>query len=107
MSPICSVNIGLAYWEETVSRCDYFALEHFDYGQLASVCTGYQEVRENEKAERVGQVFSSVAPSYDTMNDLMSAGLHRLWKDRYARLSNSCTVSCVTCQIVPDSHTSF
>ncbi|CAL5227543.1 g10532 [Coccomyxa viridis] len=43
---------------------------------------GYEEVREEEKAERVGHVFSSVAPSYDIMNDLMSAGLHRLWKDR-------------------------
>jgi len=32
----------------------------------------------------VGQVFSSVAPSYDIMNDLMSGGLHRLWKDRHA-----------------------
>lgn len=47
-------------------------------------CSGYEEVREEEKAERVGHVFSSVAPSYDIMNDLMSAGLHRLWKDRHA-----------------------
>jgi 2-methoxy-6-polyprenyl-1,4-benzoquinol methylase len=30
----------------------------------------------------VGDVFTSVAASYDTMNDLMSAGLHRLWKER-------------------------
>ena len=41
---------------------------------------GYQEVPEDEKARRVGRVFSSVAPSYDLMNDLMSLGLHRLWK---------------------------
>lgn len=47
-------------------------------------CSGYEDVREEEKAERVGHVFSSVAPSYDIMNDLMSAGLHRLWKDRCA-----------------------
>lgn len=32
----------------------------------------------------VGNVFSNVASNYDTMNDLMSAGLHRLWKDRLA-----------------------
>ena len=31
---------------------------------------------------QVGQVFSSVASSYDVMNDLMSGGMHRLWKDR-------------------------
>jgi demethylmenaquinone methyltransferase/2-methoxy-6-polyprenyl-1,4-benzoquinol methylase len=41
---------------------------------------GYQQVPEEEKAKRVGEVFSSVAPSYDLMNDLMSLGLHRLWK---------------------------
>ena len=46
-------------------------------------CTGYEDIREEEKVERVGHVFSSVAPSYDIMNDLMSAGLHRLWKDRH------------------------
>jgi demethylmenaquinone methyltransferase/2-methoxy-6-polyprenyl-1,4-benzoquinol methylase len=41
---------------------------------------GYQEVPVGEKAHRVGAVFDSVAPRYDIMNDLMSAGLHRLWK---------------------------
>jgi demethylmenaquinone methyltransferase/2-methoxy-6-polyprenyl-1,4-benzoquinol methylase len=41
---------------------------------------GYQQVAEEEKAQRVGAVFRSVAPSYDLMNDLMSLGLHRLWK---------------------------
>jgi demethylmenaquinone methyltransferase/2-methoxy-6-polyprenyl-1,4-benzoquinol methylase len=41
---------------------------------------GYQQVPEGEKAKRVGEVFRSVAPSYDVMNDLMSLGLHRVWK---------------------------
>jgi demethylmenaquinone methyltransferase/2-methoxy-6-polyprenyl-1,4-benzoquinol methylase len=41
---------------------------------------GYQKVEEAEKARRVGEVFSSVAPNYDLMNDLMSLGLHRVWK---------------------------
>jgi len=41
---------------------------------------GYEQVAEEEKARRVGDVFRSVAPSYDLMNDLMSLGLHRLWK---------------------------
>ena len=41
---------------------------------------GYQEVPRDEKAKRVGEVFRSVAPRYDLMNDLMSLGLHRLWK---------------------------
>ena len=41
---------------------------------------GYQRVDEGEKAGRVAGVFSSVAGNYDLMNDLMSGGLHRLWK---------------------------
>jgi demethylmenaquinone methyltransferase/2-methoxy-6-polyprenyl-1,4-benzoquinol methylase len=41
---------------------------------------GYETVSEDEKQKRVAGVFSSVADRYDVMNDLMSAGLHRLWK---------------------------
>ena len=41
---------------------------------------GYQEVPRHEKARRVADVFDSVAGSYDIMNDLMSLGVHRLWK---------------------------
>ena len=41
---------------------------------------GFQKVAESEKAGKVRSVFSSVASSYDVMNDLMSFGLHRLWK---------------------------
>ncbi|MEX1073726.1 MAG: class I SAM-dependent methyltransferase, partial [Burkholderiales bacterium] len=41
---------------------------------------GFERVREDEKRARVGQVFDRVAPRYDLMNDLMSLGLHRLWK---------------------------
>ncbi|KAG2692061.1 hypothetical protein I3843_08G034200 [Carya illinoinensis] len=43
---------------------------------------GFKEVHEEEKSRMVGNVFSNVASNYDLMNDLMSAGLHRLWKDR-------------------------
>jgi demethylmenaquinone methyltransferase/2-methoxy-6-polyprenyl-1,4-benzoquinol methylase len=41
---------------------------------------GYREVAEDEKARHVADVFDSVAQRYDLMNDLMSGGLHRLWK---------------------------
>ena len=44
---------------------------------------GFTEVPREQKQSLVGQVFSNVAPSYDIMNDLMSGGLHRLWKDRF------------------------
>ncbi len=46
---------------------------------------GFQEVDESEKSARVRSVFDSVASNYDVMNDLMSVGLHRLWK-RYTVL---------------------
>ncbi|PIN18168.1 Ubiquinone biosynthesis methyltransferase COQ5 [Handroanthus impetiginosus] len=61
---------------------------------LSSLCTscsslhshatsfGFKEVREEEKSQMVGNVFTSVASNYDLMNDVMSAGLHRLWKER-------------------------
>ena len=41
---------------------------------------GYKEVPVEEKANKVADVFHSVADKYDIMNDLMSAGIHRLWK---------------------------
>ncbi len=41
---------------------------------------GYETIPESEKASRVGEVFHSVASRYDVMNDLMSMGIHRLWK---------------------------
>jgi len=41
---------------------------------------GYEQVPEDEKARKVGGVFTSVAGRYDLMNDLMSLGLHRYWK---------------------------
>ena len=44
---------------------------------------GFKQVPEEEKSKLVGNVFSSVASNYDIMNDVMSVGLHRLWKDRY------------------------
>ena len=48
---------------------------------------GYQKVPEHEKADKVADVFHSVADKYDLMNDLMSFGVHRLWKHYTIRLS--------------------
>ncbi|MGM9426757.1 bifunctional demethylmenaquinone methyltransferase/2-methoxy-6-polyprenyl-1,4-benzoquinol methylase UbiE [Hydrogenophaga sp. MI9] len=47
---------------------------------MATTHFGFQTVDEQEKAKHVRSVFDSVAPKYDVMNDLMSAGLHRIWK---------------------------
>lgn len=48
-----------------------------------TVSFGYAEVAPEEKTQRVGAVFSNVASRYDLMNDAMSGGMHRLWKDRF------------------------
>ncbi len=47
---------------------------------------GYKAVKPEEKARLVEDVFSSVASRYDLMNDLMSGGIHRLWKNRFASM---------------------
>jgi demethylmenaquinone methyltransferase / 2-methoxy-6-polyprenyl-1,4-benzoquinol methylase len=49
---------------------------------------GFQEVAEEQKSGKVREVFASVAPSYDIMNDLMSGGLHRIWKKFTVDLAN-------------------
>jgi demethylmenaquinone methyltransferase/2-methoxy-6-polyprenyl-1,4-benzoquinol methylase len=50
-----------------------------------TVSFGYEDVAPEEKTARVRGVFSNVAAKYDLMNDAMSGGMHRLWKDRFVR----------------------
>ena len=52
---------------------------------MDKVSFGYQDVPPEEKTRRVGDVFSNVASRYDLMNDLMSGGMHRIWKDQFVR----------------------
>ncbi len=47
---------------------------------------GFKTVAEDEKSNLVRAVFDSVAPSYDLMNDLMSLGIHRLWKSEFVNM---------------------
>ena len=56
-----------------------------DTATTGTVSFGYEDVAPDEKTARVGGVFSSVAKNYDLMNDAMSGGMHRLWKDRFVR----------------------
>jgi ubiquinone/menaquinone biosynthesis C-methylase UbiE len=51
--------------------------------------TGFQEVKEEEKQRMVLEVFKKVADNYDLMNDVMSGGLHRIWKDQCAPASQT------------------
>ncbi len=55
---------------------------------MASTHFGYQSVDERDKARRVRGVFDSVASRYDLMNDLMSGGLHRVWKAYAVMVAN-------------------
>ncbi len=48
-----------------------------------TVSFGYTDVTPAEKTAKVGEVFARVAKRYDIMNDAMSGGMHRLWKDRF------------------------
>jgi demethylmenaquinone methyltransferase / 2-methoxy-6-polyprenyl-1,4-benzoquinol methylase len=50
-----------------------------------TVSFGYEDVAPAEKTARVGEVFKSVASRYDLMNDAMSGGMHRVWKDVFVR----------------------
>jgi demethylmenaquinone methyltransferase/2-methoxy-6-polyprenyl-1,4-benzoquinol methylase len=50
-------------------------------GPSKTTSFGFKEIPEDERQRLVNEVFSGVADRYDLMNDLMSAGLHRLWKD--------------------------
>jgi len=57
------------------------------HNQGQSTHFGYQKVNVEEKAGKVAEVFHSVADQYDVMNDLMSLGIHRLWKRYTIELS--------------------
>nr|WP_235830168.1 class I SAM-dependent methyltransferase [Algihabitans albus] len=57
-------------------------------GSDETVSFGYREVPPADKSTLVRDVFESVAGRYDVMNDLMSFGVHRLWKDTFVRLLN-------------------
>ncbi|XP_051551731.1 2-methoxy-6-polyprenyl-1,4-benzoquinol methylase, mitochondrial isoform X2 [Myxocyprinus asiaticus] len=58
------------------------------YSDGKSTHFGFETVPEEDKAERVYKVFESVAKKYDVMNDAMSLGIHRLWKDTLLHIMN-------------------
>lgn len=49
---------------------------------------GFETVKDSEKTGRVYEVFKNVAAKYDLMNDAMSLGIHRLWKDEFVKMLN-------------------
>ncbi|KAF2261946.1 hypothetical protein CC78DRAFT_520874 [Lojkania enalia] len=91
--------LGGLKWRRTARepyRCFSCSIRHeqepspskFPQDTAGTTHFGYETVDEALKEHKVGAVFSSVASSYDTMNDLMSLGIHRLWKDYFVRNLN-------------------
>jgi 2-methoxy-6-polyprenyl-1,4-benzoquinol methylase len=69
--------------DEPPTTADEASTSSTHRGEAKTASFGYVEVDAREKESLVRGVFERVAPSYDVMNDLMSAGVHRLWKDYF------------------------
>lgn len=70
----------LVYSEPLMSAHDQNHPTNNDNSDETTTHFGFQTVEKNEKESKVASVFHSVAQQYDVMNDLMSFGIHRLWK---------------------------
>ncbi|XP_058888872.1 2-methoxy-6-polyprenyl-1,4-benzoquinol methylase, mitochondrial-like [Acipenser ruthenus] len=68
------------------SKTNRFAVSTRLYSDQRSTHFGFETVSEDEKTEKVYKVFENVAQKYDVMNDAMSLGIHRLWKDALMHL---------------------
>lgn len=67
------------YFSRTTSQCN----QKTEIEATKTTHFGYQTVPESSKEDLVKEVFSSVASKYDLMNDAMSVGIHRLWKNQF------------------------
>ncbi len=73
-----------------------------DQGPKQTTHFGFQEVPLQDKVSRVAGVFDSVAAKYDIMNDLMSMGIHRLWKKQTIDMSGVREgIQCLIWLVVP------
>jgi demethylmenaquinone methyltransferase / 2-methoxy-6-polyprenyl-1,4-benzoquinol methylase len=82
--------VALVSCNACTTNCTYQPLRQAklsarDAAMTDTVSFGYEQVSPIEKTARVGEVFSQVARKYDIMNDAMSGGMHRLWKDQFVR----------------------
>lgn len=74
------LTVILFYGETMMSAHDQNHPVNNDNSDESTTHFGFQTVEKNEKESKVASVFHSVAQQYDVMNDLMSFGIHRLWK---------------------------
>ena len=62
---------------------------------------GYQNINKSDKEQKVKEIFNSVAEKYDIMNDLMSLGTHRLWKDEFINMINLSSIAKINPNYIP------
>lgn len=77
MLKICKINL------RTFTNRHFSRLLHSETNQNEETNFGFSKVKYEEKQSKVNEVFNSVAEKYDIMNDAMSIGLHRLWKNQF------------------------
>nr|XP_053648262.1 ubiquinone/menaquinone biosynthesis C-methyltransferase UbiE-like [Cherax quadricarinatus] len=85
LSQVWQMNINIHKYFSQISQdkstTSGYAKE--EYSAEKQTHFGFEDVSEHQKAEKVHGVFENVASNYDLMNDLMSGGIHRLWKDYF------------------------
>ena len=89
------------YREGRITRSKTTATDAYEFSSGSETGTthfGFRNVKTNEKEKLVKEVFASVADSYDVMNDLMSAGIHRCWKDEFVAMTSIASIAKLTRQ---------
>ncbi|KAF6032155.1 coq5 [Bugula neritina] len=85
---MCRLSIPCASYSSDTKNINSSNIDHVaetDEYDKKRTHFGFQTVLEDEKVDKVYEVFKNVADKYDLMNDVMSAGIHRLWKDELIR----------------------
>ncbi|XP_028400390.1 2-methoxy-6-polyprenyl-1,4-benzoquinol methylase, mitochondrial-like [Dendronephthya gigantea] len=82
----------MAAGRQSRQLCNFLRFSRGRYSTIKEEIThfGFETISKKEKSERVHHVFENVALKYDLMNDLMSGGIHRTWKDYFIRKINPC-----------------
>uniref|UniRef100_A0A915D7J3 2-methoxy-6-polyprenyl-1,4-benzoquinol methylase, mitochondrial n=1 Tax=Ditylenchus dipsaci TaxID=166011 RepID=A0A915D7J3_9BILA len=83
-----SASASLAFKTSKLSHKVFRNVVHLRHLRAASTNFGFEKVSSEEKGQKVKTVFANVASKYDLMNDAMSFGIHRLWKDYFVQRLN-------------------
>jgi 2-methoxy-6-polyprenyl-1,4-benzoquinol methylase len=78
-----------------------FRISKRHFSNTGTTDFGFKEVPSSEKENLVKGVFNSVARKYDLMNDLMSVGVHRLWKDKFVESIGVSSIARINPNYIP------